>query len=92
MRCIFPFVPFQFTSHFFYLFLQTCYAPPHLKPSSRKIKEAERALVLAGDQVHEINVRVRMPQTFSTHSLPIVADVTWDGQRLGEVAEAIAYW
>ena len=42
--------------------------------------------------MHEITVRVRMPQTFSTHSLPIVADVTWDGQRLGEVAEAIAYW
>ena len=57
-----------------------------------KIEAAERALVLAGGQVHEITVRVRMPQTFSTHSLPIVADVTWDGQRLGEVAEAIAYW
>ena len=57
-----------------------------------KIEAAERALVLAGGQVHEITVRVRMPQTFSTHSLPIVADVTWDGQRLGQVAEAIACW
>ncbi|MEE2727597.1 MAG: MBL fold metallo-hydrolase [Candidatus Latescibacterota bacterium] len=57
-----------------------------------EIEAAERALVLAGSQVHEITVRVRMPQTFSTHSLPIVADVTWDGQRLGQVAEAIAYW
>lgn len=57
-----------------------------------EIEAAERALVLAGGQVHEITVRVRMPQTFSTHSLPIVADVTWNGQRLGEVAEAIAYW
>ena len=57
-----------------------------------EIEAAERALVLTGGQVHEITVRVRMPQTFSTHSLPIVADVTWDGQRLGEVAEAIAYW
>ena len=46
----------------------------------------------AGGQVGEVAVRVRMPQTFATHSLPIVADVTWDGQRLGEVAEAIAYW
>ena len=57
-----------------------------------EIEAAERTLVLAGGQVHEITVRVRLPQTFSTHSLPIVADVTWDGQRLGEVAEAIAYW
>jgi len=57
-----------------------------------EIEAAERALVLAGGQVHKITVRVRLPQTFSTHSLPIVADVTWDGQRLGEVAEAIAYW
>ena len=32
------------------------------------------------------------PQAFRTHALPIVADVTWNGRHLGEIAEAIAYW
>ena len=48
--------------------------------------------MVAGGEVGEVVVRARMPQNFATHSLPLVADVTWDGQRLGEVAEAIAYW
>ncbi len=56
------------------------------------VETATEELVVAGGQVGEVAVRVRMPQTFATHSLPIVADVTWDGQRLGEVAEATAYW
>ena len=47
---------------------------------------------MAGGEECEVVVRARMPQIFGTHSLPIVADVTWDGRRLGEVAEAIAYW
>jgi len=37
-------------------------------------------------------IRVRFPETFQTHSLPLLADVTWGGERLGEIAEAIAYW
>ena len=56
------------------------------------IETAVEELVVAGGEVGEVVVRARMPQTFATHSLPLVADVTWDGQRLGEVAEAIAYW
>jgi len=32
------------------------------------------------------------PKRFDTHTLPIVADVTWNGQPLGEIAEAVAYW
>ena len=37
-------------------------------------------------------IQVRFPDTFATHSLPILADVTWGGEQLGEIAEAIAYW
>ena len=39
-----------------------------------------------------IEVHVRFPEIFRTHSLPVLADVEWDGQPLGEIAEAIAYW
>ena len=35
---------------------------------------------------------VSFPPAFRTHSLPVLADVTWKGERLGEIAEAIAYW
>ncbi len=37
-------------------------------------------------------VRARFPASFETHSLTVVADVTWNGRRLGEIAEAVAYW
>jgi hypothetical protein len=43
-------------------------------------------------QVTTVDVTARFPATFTTHSLPIVADVIWDNKRLGEVAEAIGYW
>jgi hypothetical protein len=52
----------------------------------------ERELFLAAGETKEVAVRAGFPQKFSTHSLPVLADVDWDGQRLGEVAEAIAYW
>jgi glyoxylase-like metal-dependent hydrolase (beta-lactamase superfamily II) len=37
-------------------------------------------------------LKVRFPESFQTHSLTILADVTWNGRRLGEIAEAVAYW
>lgn len=37
-------------------------------------------------------VTVSFPQTRDVHAWTIVADVTWDGVTLGEIAEAIAYW
>jgi hypothetical protein len=43
-------------------------------------------------QVTAVVVTVRFPTSFTTHSMPVVADVTWDGRRLGEMAEAIGYW
>jgi len=38
------------------------------------------------------SLTAQFPAVFSTHSLPVVADVTWNGKHLGEIAEAIAYW
>ena len=32
------------------------------------------------------------PTEFTTHALPIFADVTWNGKRLGEISEAIGFW
>ncbi|MBV7335610.1 MBL fold metallo-hydrolase [Chloroflexi bacterium TSY] len=40
----------------------------------------------------QVSVSVTYPERFDTHSLPVLADVTWGGRRLGEVAEAIAYF
>ncbi len=37
-------------------------------------------------------VKTTFPDTFTTHALPVLADVTWNGVHLGEIAEAIAYW
>ena len=37
-------------------------------------------------------VEATFPERFTTHALPIVADVTWNGTHLGEIAEAVAYW
>ena len=37
-------------------------------------------------------IQAKFPEKFETHSLPIVVDVIWNGKRLGEIAEAIAYW
>ena len=56
------------------------------------IDPLERELLLAGGEKKEVAIRVRFPKEFATHSLPVLADLDWDGQRLGEVAEAIAYW
>lgn len=55
------------------------------------VDSLERELVLAAGETAKMTVRVRFPHEFSTHSLPILADVDWGGQRRGEVAEAIAY-
>lgn len=53
------------------------------------------ALIAPGAQL-AFEVTATFPDTFVTHSLPILADVTWAGgdgeRRLGEIAEAVAYW
>jgi glyoxylase-like metal-dependent hydrolase (beta-lactamase superfamily II) len=48
-------------------------------------------VVAAGGKL-EVGIEASFPNMFVTHSLPILADVTWNGKRLGEIAEAIAYW
>lgn len=57
----------------------------HLEP-------LETTIVAPPSQVTTATVMAHFPTSFTTHSLPVVADVTWNGQRLGEIAEAIAYW
>jgi glyoxylase-like metal-dependent hydrolase (beta-lactamase superfamily II) len=47
---------------------------------------------VAPGEAAKMEVVAQFPQRFATHSLTIVADVTWAGRRLGEIAEAIAYW
>ena len=47
---------------------------------------------LAGRTTATCQARVRFPATFQTHSLTVLADVTWNGRHLGEIAEAVAYW
>ena len=37
-------------------------------------------------------LRAQFPTAFRTHSLPVLADVTWQGRALGEMAEGIAWW
>lgn len=53
--------------------------------------EELRATVAPGE-VAKLAVEAQFPRRFTTHSLTIVADVTWAGRRLGGIAEAIAYW
>ena len=55
--------------------------------------DPESATVIAAPgQVTTVSVSAHFPTTFTTHALPVLADVTWHGQRLGEIAEAIGYW
>ncbi|MCH2203690.1 MAG: MBL fold metallo-hydrolase [Fuerstiella sp.] len=47
---------------------------------------------VAGGSTASCQVTAEFPQVFTTHSLPVLADVTWQGNALGELAEAIAWW
>jgi len=57
----------------------------------RLVPDQVEIKLAAGEQA-QVAFVAHFPETFATHSLTIVADVTWDGRRLGEIAEAIAYW
>jgi len=53
----------------------------------------ERATVtVEGGAVGGCEVTATFPERFTTHSLPVVADVTWNGRYYGEIAEAIVTW
>ena len=56
-----------------------------LQPANIDVDVQERGVATC-------KLRARFPTSFKTHSLAVVADVTWNGQHLGEVAEAVAYW
>lgn len=57
-----------------------------------RLEPAQITLDAPPGQVTSVAVTAQFPATFTTHALPIVADVTWGGRVLGEVAEAIGYW
>ena len=57
-----------------------------------ELEPGEKILKVGAGAVATCRVAARFPEGFTTHSLTIVADVTWEGQHLGEIAEAIAYW
>ena len=50
------------------------------------------SLTLEAGARGSVKTEVCFPSRFTTHSMPILADVTWNGRHLGEIAEAITYW
>jgi hypothetical protein len=61
-------------------------------PGGTLVSPGQASLVLPARSSAATVVTARFPDTFSTHSLPVVADVTWNGKRLGGIAEAVATW
>ena len=57
-----------------------------------ELEPGEAELVVGASATATCQVRARFPTSFKTHSLTLVADVAWNGRRLGEIAEAVAYW
>jgi len=57
-----------------------------------EVEPLEQALTVPGKAREVVEVRARFPEVFRTHSLPLLADVEWDGEPWGEGAEAVAYW
>ncbi|HJN30630.1 MAG TPA: MBL fold metallo-hydrolase [Candidatus Latescibacteria bacterium] len=49
-------------------------------------------LKVAPSQDGQADVVMKIPEERSVHAWTIVADVTWNGHPLGELAEAIAWW
>ena len=48
-----------------------------------------RALQAKGGAVTERELTVSFPGMGAARSIAVVADVTWNGRRLGEIAEAV---
>ena len=57
-----------------------------------ELSPAATTVEVAGGGRASCELRVTFPKVFNTHALPVVADVTWQGRTLGEIAESIAYW
>ncbi|MEE2658515.1 MAG: MBL fold metallo-hydrolase [Candidatus Latescibacterota bacterium] len=39
-----------------------------------------------------VTFRLRCTGSVASHCIPVIADVTWNGERLGEIGEAVGYW
>jgi len=57
-----------------------------------RLEPTEITVDVPPGQVTSVAVTAQFPTVFTTHALPIVADVVWGVRVLGEVAEAIGYW
>ncbi len=57
-----------------------------------EVAPGEVGLELEAGASGSVGLRVKMPDSFTTHCVTIVADVIWNQRHLGETAEAIAFW
>jgi len=57
-----------------------------------QVSPAEVEVNIPPRALGKVDIAVTTPDTFRTHSLPIIADVTWNGLRLGPIAEGLIYW
>ena len=57
-----------------------------------RLQPGETEFEVAPRSVERCRVRAIIPCSMESHSLTVVADVTWNGRRLGPIAEGVAYW
>lgn len=57
-----------------------------------ELSPAEQRLEIPGHSDASCRLTARLPRDKATHAWTVVADVTWDGRHLGEIAEAVVYW
>jgi glyoxylase-like metal-dependent hydrolase (beta-lactamase superfamily II) len=62
-------------------------ADPGVRLSTERID-----IVVAAGETSAFPVTAVFPENRDTHAWTLVVDVTWDGVRHGEIAEAIAWW
>ena len=49
-------------------------------------------IAVAAGETAAFEVTARFPDSYQTHAWTLTVDVTWDGVRHGQIAEAIAWW
>jgi hypothetical protein len=61
-------------------------------PGGSRVEPGQMQLDIRPGEVVSRQVEVSFPSQFESHSLTLLADITWNGRHLGEIAEAIGYW
>ena len=57
-----------------------------------ELEPGQAELEVEPGAVGSCQIRASIPAVLASHSLTVVADVTWNGRRLGPIAEGVAYW